>query len=125
MFSLYTSPTSPSPYVQLRDPDFGDRVTAQSTAVSRRSRGGDYRVYQDTSKKPTEVYIYSFSMLTTAQVLLVQNFFNTYGGAKIRVVTHLGVTMDGFLTNPEVEIITDRDGGCTYSMNLEFTKDTE
>lgn len=107
----------------LRNPDFGDNIRVAANDIRRYTRGGVLKTTVDSGWPVLTTHVYAFSIIknTVADDLIDQlrTFLDDNAGLEIRIIDHLGTTLDGFITSPINEIVSVRPD-CTYSIGFEF-----
>lgn len=103
--------------LDLPTPEFGNKITYTQYRVQGTTRGGDLIIYYDRgvnttvmatpwSRWPTtEVLEFDFSYLDDDNSALLLAFLLATLGRKITLVDYLGLTWQGFILNPELEIL--------------------
>lgn len=108
--------------IVLRNPDFGDKQEHNQQRVLRKSRGGDLQVFRDDTWTKHDKLSYTFSALTENKAEQLAAFLKRTVGQKVTLVDYNGWTWEGFITNPDSEIV-EVTANCGYTASFDFEGD--
>lgn len=103
--------------IELPLPEFGNKITYHQSRVEATTRGGDLIIYYDKGVTPTafvgfgkkwptsETLEFDFAYLDDENSLLLKGFLLATVGLKITVIDYMGLTWQGYIINPETEIL--------------------
>ena len=89
--------------ITLRAPLFSDREELFLERISRKTRGGDLKVYRDEQWAKIRTFRYKFDGLDADKVLEMFQFLHLSLGLKVTLVDHEGLTWEGYIVNPQGE----------------------
>jgi hypothetical protein len=107
----------------LPNPNFGNKDRVTPRRVNNQTRGGDLIIFNDPAwGDPIETLLFSFSVLTAAQVAELQTWYDTYLGQEIRLVDQEDRIWRGMLTVVTDPMVHDRRKSYTASFEFEGAK---
>lgn len=89
--------------ITLRAPLFADREELFLERISRKTRGGDLKVFRDDEWAKIRTFRYKFEGLDSDKVIEMFQFLHLSLGLKIQLVDHEGITWEGYIVNPQGE----------------------
>jgi hypothetical protein len=95
--------THGSDEIILRAPLFSDREEIFVERISRKTRGGDLKVFRDDQWLSVRTFRYKFEGLTNDQIIETHAFLIGTLGLKITVLDHESLEWEGYIVNPQGE----------------------
>lgn len=87
----------------LRSPLFSDREEIFVERISRKTRGGDLKVFRDDQWLSIRTFRYKFEGLTNDQLVEAHAFLILTLGLKITILDHESLEWEGYIVNPQGE----------------------
>lgn len=113
----YPYPT-PSITCTLRAPELGNDNTLTVEAVRQVTMANVMVIGRNPIWPIVEIYKYTFSTLTDAQVDSYFNFINASAGKEIGLRDHRDQNYRGYILNPEAAVSTDQ--SCSNNLSISF-----
>ena len=110
---------SPTVFVALRSPEFGNKDRLQFNRISRETRGGTLVVFADPMWPKVETLVLTFSGLTKVQAAELLDFMAAHLGLEVGFVDWEGRYWKGIIVNPTDPAVQDG-RGAMYTASLEF-----
>jgi hypothetical protein len=89
--------------IVLRSPLFSDREEIFVERISRKTRGGDLKVFRDDQWLSVRTFRYKFEGLTNNQMIEAHAFLILTLGLKITILDHESLEWEGYIVNPQGE----------------------
>lgn len=90
--------------VQLRNPDFGNGDSLEIRRISRKTRGGDLRVFRDPSWPKNRNFKVTFSFLKQDDLTRLLDFVQRTVGQIVTYTDHEGREWEGIILTPSDEV---------------------
>lgn len=119
---LFWPLVSPSLIVNLRNPEFGNKITLNMNRINRKSRGGTKQVYRKPTWPRFRMLDMQFSMLNQTQVNGLKAFLTATLGLVVGFRDHDGRLWQGVIMTPDIDI-TQVSGTITcpnYATSFQF-----
>jgi hypothetical protein len=103
-------PTAPTNTLTLDDPDFGNSDTLNFTRIDRETRGGDRKIFADEKWSSWERLEMTVTGLQEIDADDIIDFLNASLGKKVRLTDWEGRNWEGFIVEPETDVVNRRSG---------------
>jgi hypothetical protein len=110
---------SPTVFVSLRNPEFGNKDRLQFNRISRETRGGTLVVLADPMWPKVETQVLTFTGLAQTQAQSLLSFLQSYLGQEVGFMDWEGRYWKGIVTNTTDPVVQDG-RGAMYTASLEF-----
>ncbi len=112
--------SSPTTTLQLRRPEFNDKLVPKISRILRYSRGNTLRVYRDPVWLKQTIINWNFSGLTKVEAEAALDFFLESVGKEIKLTDYNSQVYKGVILNPENPISQESKSACSYTLKLDF-----
>lgn len=90
----------PTTTLELRSPEFNDKLVKKFTRIYRKSRGNTLIVFRDPAWPKTDIINWAFRGLTNIQAADALAFYKLSAGKYIRLTTYESLVYQGIIINP-------------------------
>ena len=111
---------TPTTTLVLRNPELNNSERFQFARINRTTRGGDLKIFSDSTWPKQESLKVQIESLTTAQKDSLVTFFEDFIGLEIGLLDDEDRQWKGLITQPDADITDVNGDGCTYAVIFEF-----
>jgi len=112
--------TSPTEFVNLRSPEYGNKDRLSFNRISRETRGGTLIVFADPIWPKTQTMALTFRGLSSGQVQNYLTFIEAHLGEEVGFVDWEGFYWKGIIMKPEEPTVADSKQVYTISFEFEY-----
>jgi hypothetical protein len=109
--------TTPTYFINLPNPTFGNQETLSGSRVQTETRGGDLILYGDPTWPKDDQLDWTITNLKHLDKLNLEGFIRVTLGKEFRLTDHESLVWKAIITNPDAEIVQDGLGP-RYTVNL-------
>lgn len=119
--TLYWPFIAPSLTLELRNPEFGNKISFNANRINRKSRGGTIQVFRKETWPKFRTLQMDISVLSTTQITNFKAFLIASLGQEIGLIDHEGRTWKGVITTPDTDITETGGAPCgNYATSFQF-----
>lgn len=111
---------SPTTTLELRNPNFNDKLVVRKSRIYRVSRGNDLIVFKDPIWPKTRIINYAFERLTQVQAQDALDFFEESLGKYIKLTTYESLVYKGIIINPNNPVSQETKSLCSFTLKFDF-----